>query len=225
MEAIVIVPDAEEREILSYTLRQVGLSVNRLAEVNTAVTLLNQRTADLILYAPPKTEPILEAIQSLRAVTQSSLLLIIDWLSEDEHCQMLDAGVDLVLQRPVSLRLLARYSRIFLRRSGSIPPGLLSPLQIGPVQLDPNTRTVTTAATEAKHLTPLEFRLLYLLMNNPDQVIPLDTIIERVWGYSGDGNKELVRGLVRRLRLKLEPDTGKNRYIHTHPGIGYRFSA
>ncbi|HIP70322.1 MAG TPA: response regulator transcription factor, partial [Anaerolineae bacterium] len=133
--------------------------------------------------------------------------------------------VDLVLQRPISPRILSRYARIFLRRGGSVPVSLLSPVQISAVQLDPNTRTVTTPNQGTKRLTPLEFRLLYLLMSNPGQVIPLETIIERVWGYSGDGNRELVRGLVRRLRRKIEPNPAHPQYIFNHPGLGYRFVA
>ncbi len=84
---------------------------------------------------------------------------------------------------------------------------------------------VTLAGKEPQTLTPLEFRLLYMLMTNPDQVIPLEVIIERVWGYNGEGNRELVRGLVRRLRRKIEPDPEQAHFIHNHPGVGYRFSA
>jgi len=61
------------------------------------------------------------------------------------------------------------------------------------------------------------------LMTNPDWVIPIDTIVERVWGYSGAGNRELVRGLVRRLRRKIEPHPYKHRYIQNTPSVGYRF--
>jgi DNA-binding response OmpR family regulator len=55
-------------------------------------------------------------------------------------------------------------------------------------------------------------------------VAPLDVIVERVWGYTGQGNRELVRGLVSRLRRKVEPDPGAPRFIQNVPGVGYRFS-
>ncbi len=220
---MLIAPDGEEREFLSYTLRQMGLSAQGVAGVDTAVTALSQKTVDLILLAPNRTDSILNDVKALRAVSQASLLLLVDWLAEGDHCDALDAGVDLTLQRPISPRILSRYARIFLRRGGSVPVALLAPLTIGPVQLDPNTRTVSTPHLGAKRLTPLEFRLLYLLMSNPGQVIPLETIIERVWGYSGDGNRELARGLVRRLRRKIEPDPSHPQYIFNHPGLGYQF--
>jgi len=61
-------------------------------------------------------------------------------------------------------------------------------------------------------------------MIHRDQVLPTETIVEQVWGYSGQGDKDLVRGLIRRLRTKVEPDPSNPRYILTVPGLGYSFS-
>jgi DNA-binding response OmpR family regulator len=61
-------------------------------------------------------------------------------------------------------------------------------------------------------------------MVNRGQVIPVDTIVERVWGYSGQSSRELVRGLVSRLRRKIEPDPHYPQFIQNIPGIGYLFS-
>ena len=60
-------------------------------------------------------------------------------------------------------------------------------------------------------------------MTHRGQVIPSENIVENVWGYSGEGSKELVRGLVQRLRSKVEPEPRHPRYITTVPGVGYRF--
>jgi len=48
--------------------------------------------------------------------------------------------------------------------------------------------------------------------------------VEHVWGYSGEGNRELVRGLVQRLRSKVEPEPRNPLYILTEPGVGYFFN-
>jgi DNA-binding response OmpR family regulator len=82
---------------------------------------------------------------------------------------------------------------------------------------------VTLAEGEPKHLTQLEFRLLYALMTHAGQIMPAENIVEHVWGYSGEGNRGLVRGLVQRLRAKVEPDPRNPEYILTEPGVGYRF--
>jgi DNA-binding response OmpR family regulator len=61
-------------------------------------------------------------------------------------------------------------------------------------------------------------------MTHPGQIIPTENIVEHVWGYSGEGNRELVRGLVQRLRSKVEPEPHHPRYILTELGIGYYFN-
>jgi two-component system response regulator RegX3 len=62
-------------------------------------------------------------------------------------------------------------------------------------------------------------------MVNRGQVIPVDVIVERVWGYTGQGSRDLVRGLVSRLRRKIEPDPSQPRYLITVRGLGYRLNA
>ena len=55
------------------------------------------------------------------------------------------------------------------------------------------------------------------------QILPTETIVEHVWGYTGQGDRDLIRGLVSRLRAKVETDHRKPQYILTTPGIGYSF--
>jgi DNA-binding response OmpR family regulator len=66
--------------------------------------------------------------------------------------------------------------------------------------------------------------MLYTLMIHPKQILSAEELVEKVWGYHGEGNRELVRGLIQRLRLKIEPDIHNPSYIHTEPGVGYYFS-
>jgi DNA-binding response OmpR family regulator len=110
-----------------------------------------------------------------------------------------------------------------LRRSGGVPAFCLPSLDLGSIALDPSTRSVTLGDRPTVRLTQLEFRLLYTLMTHRGQVIPWEVIVERVWGYSGGGSRELVRGLVSRLRSKIEPDPSTPGFVHTIPGVGYIF--
>lgn len=224
MQAIVIANNQEEREFLSYVLRHSGLSVARTAAVKLVLNSLHAHPVDLILFAPDNVAALVAEAQAIREFSQAPLLVLVDPVTEDIHCTILDAGVDLVLVRPLSPRILSRYVKVFLHRAGSVPLSILAPIEIEGLSLDPSTRTVTLPNGHHQHLTPLEFRLLYILMTNPEQVIPAEVIVERVWGYNAEGNRELVRGLVRRLRRKIESDAASSHYIHTHPGIGYRFS-
>ena len=101
---------------------------------------------------------------------------------------------------------------------------MLPRFDIDGIALDPTTRTVTVSGSPPQRLTQLEYRLFYLLVSNQDQVLPTELIVERVWGYSGQGNRELVRGLIRRLRRKIEIAPEQTRFIQNIPGVGYRFS-
>ena len=90
---------------------------------------------------------------------------------------------------------------------------------MGDLTLDPSTRTVTVTGGQRRRLTPLEFRLLYTLILYRGQTLPTALLVERVWGYEGDGSTDLVRGLVRRLRTKVEQDPRQPRHVLTVPGV------
>jgi DNA-binding response OmpR family regulator len=224
MQAIIVAGDPEDRDYLSFLLRHAGLAVARTADAHHLPKVLAEHPVDLILLVFDRQSEAVDVTVETRAVTQAPLLLLGERLSEAEHCALLDAGADLVLERPFSSRLLTRYIRMLLRRAGTIPVSVLPELTGAGLRLDPATRRVSFTDGVTQQLTPLEFRLLYLLMTNQGQVIPADTIVERVWGYSGDGSRDLVRGLVRRLRRKIERDPTKRMCVENIPGVGYRFT-
>jgi len=223
LQAIIAAGDPEERDYLSFLLRHVGLAVARTAESRHLPSVLAEHPVDLILLALDQQQDIVDVTSQIRAVAQAPLVLVSERLSESQHCALLDAGADLVIERPYSSKLLSRYIRVLLRRAGSVPISALPELTAAGLTVDPMIRTVLLADGETRQLTPMEFRLLYLLMTNQGQVIPVDTIVERVWGYSGSGNRDLVRGLVRRLRQKLQVGREGRSYIENIPSIGYRF--
>jgi DNA-binding response OmpR family regulator len=223
MQAIVIAPNREEGDYLSFVLRRAGWGVFVSIHWEQVLETLPERTFDLIvLFAPPMPE-IRNIVNKFREVVQVPLIVLIESPTEDIQCELFDAGADFILPRPCSPRLLVRYARVLVRRSGGAPASMLTDLTIANIHLDPHTRQVTVD-NQSQHLTQLEFRLLYILMNEAGYVIPIDDIVERVWGYSGEGNRDLVRGLVRRLRKKIEPSAQSSRYIFNIPGVGYRFA-
>ena len=112
--------------------------------------------------------------------------------------------------------------RALMRRAIGVTVFNLPNFTVGDLDLDTSVRTVQVKDEAPKHLTRLEFRLLYTFMVHRGQVLSTDTLVERVWRYSGSGDRELVRGLVKRLRAKIEPDPHFPRYILTIPGVGYR---
>ena len=222
MYALLVAEDSDEAAILSLALQRAGLSVTTGKDLNHTMQTWQERPSDLILLALSDPSP-LDQVRCVRAEARVPLIVVVSSADEQLHCALLEMGADLVVARPFSARLLIVQARALLRRAGGVPLFSLPTLSLAGLTLDPATRTVNTTDCPPKRLTHLEFRLLYTLMINRGQILPTDTIVERVWGYSGRGDRELVRGLISRLRAKTEVDPRNPSYILTVPGVGYSF--
>ena len=224
MKVFVLAEAPEERDMYKLILQRAGLNpVPRLTLDKMLDDWMND-WADLVILAYDQPETIYHDVERIRAISRVPIYIISDPMPEQTQCDILQIGADLIWPRPVSPRLLAIYAKVLLRRIEAVPGFVLPNLEAELISLDPETRMVTIRGVQPQHLTRLEFYLLYVLMTNEGQTVPFDVIVERVWGYTGGGNRELVRGLISRLRRKLAPDAKTPRFIHTIPDIGYRFS-
>lgn len=224
MQALLLAEDIDEAAILSVALQRAGMAVSKARDLEETIKNWLERPADLILLSLAEPEA-LDQVRLVRAEAQAPLILVVDPIDETTRIQLLELGADLVVSRPYSARLLIAQIRSLLRRAGSVPLFSLPNLQLAGLALDPATRTVRVRRKATQRLTQLEFRLLYTLMTHHGQVLPTETIVERVWGYNGRGDRDLVRGLISRLRAKLEQDPKNPYYILTIPGVGYSFRA
>lgn len=75
-----------------------------------------------------------------------------------------------------------------------------------------------------QRLTPLELRLLQLLLAHGGEEVAADRILNYVWGAKGGGDRQLLKQLVHRLREKIEKDPAQPRWLLTAPGVGYRLA-
>ena len=182
-----------------------------------------ERPVDIILLALSQPSP-QDQIRRIRTEAKVPLILALDTLDEPLHCELLRLGADLVINPLFSAKLLIAQIEVLMRRTSVVPTFSLPVLATSGFRLDPTTRTVEIAGKGQQRLTHLEFRLLYTLMINRGQVIPTETIVERVWGYNGQGDRDLVRGLISRLRNKVEINPRQPKYILTMSGVGYLFS-
>ena len=222
MYALLIAEDTDEAAVLSLVLQRAGLAVTSSSHLERAMQSWSERPADIILVALRSSDPLTQ-MQRVRAETEVSLVLVVEPLDENVRCTLLENGVDLVVVRPFIARLLIAQMRALLRRTSGVTIFSLPTLSLAGLTLDPATRTVQIVGQPLRRLTHLEFRLLYTLMIHRGQVLPLEAIVERVWGYSGEGDRDLVRGLISRLRAKVETDPRIPQYILTVPGLGYSF--
>ncbi len=225
MQAILFSPHIEEASVLNLILQRVGFHVRTVQNLKQAIDAWPEQSADFVLITLPEDIPgAIKHIENFRLHTVSPICIISDPINESLQVDLLEAGADLIIQRPFGIRFLQAQIKSLLRRSAGIPFFSLPTLSLNEVVLDPSMRTVKVGENPEKRLTQLEFRLLYTLMTNVGQILPTDQIVEHVWGYTGEGNRDLVRGLVQRLRSKVEPEPRNPHYILTEPGIGYYFN-
>jgi len=224
MKALLITDDSQEQAILTHAMQLAGLQTRVEPDVGNALDNWSENSADLILLALDATDP-LETIGRVRQTVIVPVAMIVDSVSEKLHAELVLNGADYVAVRPYSIRLLVAYLRGLMRRSGGLFRKSFPPLQHEEVRLDPSRRTVSVGLNRPQRLSQLEFRLLHSLMINRGNVLPTETIVEHVWGYTGEGDRSLVRGLVNRLRVKIEPNPNAPQYIRTMPRVGYIFGS
>jgi DNA-binding response OmpR family regulator len=221
MYALLLAKNADEKAVLTLVLQRAGLAVTTGDDLEHALQIWSDRPADLVLIALGG--DCVKDVNHVRSETTVPMVVVTNQSDEETHYQLLEAGADLVIARPFSARLLIAQVRALSRRAGGIPLSSLPTMSVAGLTLDPATRSVQLVDRAARRLTHLEFRLLYTLLMHRGQVLSTETIVEQVWGYTGEGDKDLVRGLIRRLRIKVEADPAEPLYILTVPGLGYSF--
>jgi DNA-binding response OmpR family regulator len=224
MLTLLFAPDPDEAAILTLILERAGFEVRLISEADRIAQAWQDRPAELFFFAFVDDKALTpEYISQLRLENQAPIVLLLERSEERRQVSLIEAGADLIFVRPTSPRLLVAQLRALMRRSSGLPYFSLPALSQAGVTLDPSKRSVQVAERAAARLTQLEFRLLYALMTHPGRVVPSENLVEYVWGYGGDGSQSLVRGLISRLRSKLEPDPSSPKYILTEAGIGYYF--
>lgn len=221
MKALLCIYNNEDKTILSQILRLARIDVITTDNLQQALEEWSQRPADLLIITLLATE-VRGTIHSVRATTDVPTIVITDPLSEEECLFLYEEGADLVVLRPYSHRLLKAQAERLLKRGLSIPLTQLNPIRASFFALEPRTRILTKSDGQEISLTEREFQLLDYLWRNRGQVLTNEQIIDAIWGYTGKGDKNVLRSLVNRLRHKLEPDTKKPRHLITIPGIGYK---
>ena len=143
--------------------------------------------------------------------------------SEHDKVHGLKIGADDYLAKPFGMQELVARVEAALRRSGIAP---LQPeaarIEVPGLVIDPDRHQALLEGSEAG-LTPMEFRLLYVLAAAEGKALTRDRIQQRVWGPPYRHRDRTVDVCVRKLREKIDRRSTTHTYIHTHQGVGYRF--
>lgn len=164
----------------------------------------------------------IELCRRIRAVSDVALIAISALDSEDEIVAGLEAGADDYVTKPLSSAVMSAKLRGALRRADR-SPAPQSEQAIGPFVLDPDARTVAKDGA-LLNLTPTEYGIMAYVMANAGMILTPAQILGAVWGPEYEGEAQILRVALLRLRRKIEDDASKPRYLTTHIGMGYRFA-
>jgi DNA-binding response OmpR family regulator len=209
-----------------FNLQQQKLNVVMEPNPSNALQRWEKDVPDLMLLDLnlPKIST-LELIKNLRREMLIPILLLASAWNEEELLEAYTTGIDDHLLKPVSPSLLQAKIRVWLKRSASISIDVLNPIHVGTVQLFPSEKTLLLKNGAATRLTNLELRLLYYLMNRPGQIVTIEELNQKVWGYNAEADNTMLKNVVYRLRRKIEIDPANPLIIQTVTGMGYRFAA
>lgn len=164
----------------------------------------------------------LQIIQRLREWTQVPIIVISARGQENDKVAALDAGADDYLTKPFSVPELLARLRVALRhgaKSGASESNSI--FEFKGLKVDLVRREVFVEKNEIR-LTPLEFKLLALLVKHAGKVLTHRQILKEVWGPDHTDDAQYLRVFVHALRRKLEPEPSRPKYLHTETGVGYR---
>ncbi|MGD0474967.1 MAG: response regulator transcription factor [Candidatus Velthaea sp.] len=160
----------------------------------------------------------LEICRRIRESSSTPIIVLSVKGGEGDIVSVLDLGADDYLVKPFRLsELRARISAV-LRRAGKVRSKKIA---CGDLEIDTEKRLVKVGGRSVT-LTPIEYALIAELGANAGRVLTTRLLLQRVWGRQYGSESDYVKGVVRRLRVKLEPDPAHPRYIITEPHVGYR---
>ena len=165
----------------------------------------------------------LSVVTQLREQAVIPILLLSSIQTVKFILEAYEAGVDEYIAKPIEPSLLHAKVKAWLRRTWSIPVGMLDALKVGDIRFIPAERTLLLEGQPPIRMTNLELRLMYYLMSHAGRTITAEELCQRVWGSDRDVTSSTLKNVVYRLRLKLEPDPTNPHYIRTVGG-GYQFT-
>jgi two-component system phosphate regulon response regulator PhoB len=214
-----IIEDEEAlKEVLEYSLRRAGFTVNAFSNANDALIALEDCPPDMLLL--DLMLPGLQGLQFLEILRQrdktTPVIVISARNSEADIIKALEQGADDYLPKPFSLKLVEAKIRAMGRRGGN-GEDRGQALKGGGITIDLNAHKAWNGS-EPIHLTQKEFELLSLFLKKPERIFTRNQLLNLVWGYDSDLVTRTVDAHVAVLRKKLGD---KGRFIKTMPKVGY----
>ncbi|MDR1875705.1 MAG: response regulator transcription factor [Synergistaceae bacterium] len=226
LKKILVVDDeAKIIEVVESFLESRGFTVFGAPDAARAFEIFERETVALILLdlmLPDMSGE--EFCAALRKKSHVPIIMLTAKVEEEDMLKGLRTGADDYITKPFSLKTLLARVEAVLRRSGEylLPPGNRLVLDDGKLEIDFAARAVKRGR-QTVSLTPNEFRILEVLVRQPNRVFTRDQLIDAALGDGFDGFPRTIDSHIRNLRQKLEEDPKNPVCILTIHGVGYRF--
>lgn len=221
---VVLIEDQPEiRRFVRAALEEEECRVFEAGTAGDGLADLAARRPDLVILdlgLPDRNG--IEVVRDLRSWSDVPVIILSARSNEDDKIAALDAGADDYLTKPFGVGELLARVRAQLRRRSRTGEDASPIFRFGEVEVDLPQRTVTRRG-EPVRLTPIEYRLLTVLITHASKVLTHRQLLKEVWGPGRIEHNHYLRIYVGHLRQKLEDDPAQPRHILTETGIGYRF--
>ena len=223
--AVLIEDEPQIRRFVRAALEAEGWQVFEAATAQHGLRDAATRKPDLVVLdlGLPDGDG-LDVIRDVRSWSAVPIVVLSARVEEDDKIAALDAGADDYLTKPFGVGELLARVRANLRRprnAGSDGQADESLFRFGEVEVDRQARLVRRAGTEV-HLTPIEYRLLLVLVTNAGRVLTHRQLLREVWGPSHAEQGHYLRVYMGHLRQKLEADPSQPQHLLTETAVGYR---
>lgn len=225
MKILVCDDDREIVEAISIYLKQEGYGIVMAYNGKEALQIVQNEEIHLIILDIMMPE--LDGIHALLKIREQSSIPVILLSAKSEDVDKilgLNVGADDYVTKPFNpLELVARVKSQLRRytKLGGMDTTMSSVLVNGAITLDTDQKIVTVEGENVK-LTPTEFKILQLFMENVGMVFSSKQIYERVWEEDAYSAENIVSVHIRRIREKIEIDPKNPDYIKVMWGVGYR---
>jgi len=225
MRILIADDDPQILRALKVTLGARGYEIVTASNGSAALSQAINHHPDLVMLdlGMPELNGI-EVIEGLRGWTQVPILVVSGRTDAADKVEALDAGADDYVTKPFAIDELLARIRALTRR---LPSAGAEPITaFGDVTVDFSAKQVVrtrSGVVDSVRLTPTEWRILELLVQNPGRLITRETLLTQIWGPHHTKDTGYLRLYLAQLRKKLEPEPSRPRFLTTVLGMGYRF--
>ncbi len=222
-KVLVVEDDVTLAEGIRYTLVREEFQVFMAADLAEARKGFAEDCFDLVLLDVMLPDG--SGYDFCKEIREKSSIPIIFLTACDDEVNVvlgLDIGGDDYIAKPFRVRELVSRIKAVLRRKSKDQP--VSNLKFGSIEVDLSKAQLSKNGQKIE-LTPIEWRLLTVFINNPNQVLTRATILDQLWDQSGEFvDDNTLSVYIRRLRGKIEDDPSNPKLIQTVRGMGYRWN-